>query len=185
MFKIEFKDFIYLTLFGVVIFYQTCGSEPQLPDQPDTTITNYTPPPVIINLPPSSNPQIIYQPIPADIDSFAIAQAYFSQVHYQDTIRNDSIQIHIDEIVSRNSIQSRSVGFKWLLPPCSSVVINNPPKLRNKLFIGGSLRYDMGTLGIAPTVGFLDKRDRFIFGSYGFDRSMTVGAMVKVRLRRD
>jgi len=182
--KLEFRDFLLVALFGYIVFIQMCQSEPNLPDLPDTVVVNYTPPPVVVNLPPSPSPKIIYQPIPADIDSHQIAQAYFSQVEYNDTVRTDSAEVYVKEIVSRNAIQSRLVGFKWTVPPCSTVTITKPPVMRNKVYVGGSLSYQIGEVDLNLIGAWQNKRDQIVFAGYSpLSQSIQLGAMVKIKLQ--
>jgi len=182
--NLNFRDFLLLALFGYIVFLQMCRSEPNLPDLPDTTVIYYQPPDIIIPSIPISKPTIIYQPIPAEFDTAQVIQDYYAKREYANIHTTDSVEVIIGSYLFKNALDSQSVRIRFTIPPCSTLTITKPAELRNKVLLGGSIRYDMGKVGIGANIGFLDKRDRFIFGSYSSDRSISVGAMAKVRLRR-
>src|SRR5688572_1166465 len=98
--------------------------------------------------------------IPADIDTYAILQSYFSKLFYSDTIVEDSNFIAvISDSVFMNRITWR--GFQLQNLRQTAVIITNQLEnpARFKLFLGGSLNVGVGKFGAGPSVAILTKRE--------------------------
>ncbi len=163
--------YIGLALAAFLIYWLFTNPFQREPDQ-ITIIQKDTPSPITINMPPGKA-VVINQPIPADIDSFQIAQAYFAKVSYTDTIKNDSVDVMIAEVVSMNAIQSRTVGVRFKFPTVTEI----HQESKRKLLIGGAVhgfdRVDVSLMG-----GYQDKKSRVWFGGYSTDRRFQVGVLV-------
>lgn len=165
---------IYLDLrnSGLLKFNQTNVSQ-------DTVIVNL--PPQTINFPPGQPINIINQPIPTDIDTGAILKAFFRELTYLDSLENDTVKIVLKEVIAENTIRSREINWRLKLP--LSTTIQNHYKKSAGFFTGGIANVQEKT-SMAGAVGYLNKDDLFIYGTYDpFNRSWSAGIMVPIKKR--
>jgi hypothetical protein len=135
-------------------------------------------PPITVNIPPSSAPQIIIQPIPSSIDTSEILRAYFAQVNYNDSIHTDSVSIWISESVSRNMIQSRDVRWKLKVP--IQTVTEYHTSVRSGLVYGGMANVNREAIVFSVCGGYRFRSGSVVFGAIGTDRSVSFGWMGRV-----
>ena len=148
----------------------------------DTTVVYM--PPVNVSLPPSSNPTVIYQPIPANIDSFAVVRDYYAIRQYQDSTENDTVKIVIKESVGQNKINSRDISYRFKLPVTTTITQFVENKTR-KLLVGGLVGMDSLKTSLYLGAAYQNKNDQlFIAGYNPFNKSGVVGAMLPISLRR-
>jgi hypothetical protein len=157
-------------------------------DSPATIISSDTTvvymPPVNVSLPPSSNPTVIYQPIPANIDSLAVIRDYYLIRQYQDSLENDTVKIVIKESVGQNKINSRDISYRFKLPVTTTITQFVENKTR-KLLVGGLVGMDSLKTSLYLGAAYQNKSDQlFIAGYNPFNKSGVVGAMLPISLRR-
>ena len=157
-------------------------------DSPATIISSDTTvvymPPVNVSLPPSSNPTVIYQPIPANIDSLAVIRDYYAIRQYQDSLENDTVKIVIKESVGQNKINSRDISYRFKLPVTTTITQFVENKTR-KLLVGGLVGMDSLKTSLYLGAAYQNKSDQlFIAGYNPFNKSGVVGAMLPISLRR-
>ena len=141
-------------------------------------------PPVNVSLPPSSNPTVIYQPIPANIDSLAVIRDYYLIRQYQDSLENDTVKIVIKESVGQNKINSRDISYRFKLPVTTTITQFVENKTR-KLLVGGLVGMDSLKTSLYLGAAYQNKSDQlFIAGYNPFNKSGVVGAMLPISLRR-
>ena len=126
--------------------------------------------------------------IPQDIDSLAVATAYFSEIIVIDTILNDSNGIIvINDTISRNRIKSRQIKPKTLYPSYKIITktIKEPCVERVKLYAGMSAIGSMNRFGIAPSI-LLETRKGIIYGaSYDLiNKDVIVSVYWKIKFKK-
>lgn len=134
--------------------------------------------PVIVNVNPGK-PVTINNPIPSNIDSAAIANAYFASVHYNDSIITDTVSIWLRESVSRNAIQSRELTYKLNIP--IQTITEYRQELKRGLVFGGGGLVHGDEVNVFLSGGVQGKRGSVVFGSVATDGTVQVGWMGRVR----
>jgi len=158
---------------GVLSFSQTNVSS-------DTVIVNL--PPQTINFPAGQPINIINQAIPSKVDTGAILRAFFSEVTYLDSVDTDTLKIVLKEVISQNKIVSRELTHRLKIPITRITNVYHRPSM---LLVGGSVT-KTDQVSLQGSLGYLTKRDVFIFGSFDpSTRQWGVGAMVPIRRSRD
>jgi hypothetical protein len=146
----------------------------------DTVIVNL--PPQTINFPAGQPINIINQAIPSKVDTGAILRAFFSEVTYLDSVDTDTLKIVLKEVISQNKIVSRELTHRLKIPISRVTNVYHRPSM---LLVGGSVT-KTDQVSLQGNVGYLTKRDVFIFGSFDpSTRQWGVGAMVPIRRSRD
>lgn len=146
----------------------------------DTVIVNL--PPQTINFPAGQPINIINQAIPSKVDTGAILRAFFSEVTYLDSVDTDTLKIVLKEVISQNKIVSRELTHRLKIPITRITNVYHRPSM---LLVGGSVT-KTDQVSLQGNVGYLTKRDVFIFGSFDpSTRQWGVGAMVPIRRSRD
>jgi len=146
----------------------------------DTVIVNL--PPQTINFPVGQPINIINQAIPSKVDTGAILRAFFSEVTYLDSVDTDTLKIVLKEVISQNKIVSRELTHRLKIPITRITNVYHRPSM---LLVGGSVT-KTDQVSLQGNVGYLTKRDVFIFGSFDpSNRQWGVGAMVPIRRSRD
>jgi len=146
----------------------------------DTVIVNL--PPQTINFPAGQPINIINQAIPSKVDTGAILRAFFSEVTYLDSVDTDTLKIVLKEVISQNKIVSRELTHRLKIPITRITNVYHRPSM---LLVGGSVT-KTDQVSLQGNVGYLTKRDVFIFGSFDpSNRQWGVGAMVPIRRSRD
>lgn len=182
------KGWIPLTITGVVAilfllwYFDPKGRFTEKVDSRDTTVINL--PPVSISIPPSSAPSIIYQPIPANVDSLAIVRDYFAMRSYADSSENDTVKVMVYEKVGQNKIIDRRLDWKLKIP--ITTVIEQHTASRRMLLIGGSVYRDSLTTGLYFNAAYKNKRDWMFIGGYDpFTKTGMGGVLMPIKLRTD
>jgi len=106
--------------------------------------------------------------VPLNIDSLAVAIAYYTEWVVSDTILKDTNGlIIITDLLSRNRIQSRRV-YKEFYPNYIQVtkVIHLDPIPRNILYIGFGVNGWTDKMGVTAEISLLNKRGRIWNASY-------------------
>jgi hypothetical protein len=146
----------------------------------DTVIVNL--PPQTINFPAGQPINIINQAIPSKVDTGAVLRAFFSEVTYLDSVDTDTLKIVLKEVISQNKIVSRELTHRLKIPITRITNVYHRPSM---LLVGGSVT-KTDQVSLQGNVGYLTKRDVFIFGSFDpSTRQWGVGAMVPIRRSRD
>jgi hypothetical protein len=146
----------------------------------DTVIVNL--PPQTINFPAGQPINIINQAIPSKVDTGAILRAFFSEVTYLDSVDTDTLKIVLKEVISQNKIVSRELTHRLKIPITRITNVYHRPSM---LMVGGNVT-KTDQVSLQGNVGYLTKRDVFIFGSFDpSTRQWGVGAMVPIRRSRD
>lgn len=149
--------------------------------QPSTVVVRDTTylPDITVTIPPSATPNVIIQPVPASVDTSEILRAYFAQVTYNDSIHTDSVSIWINEVVSRNMLQSRDVRYRLTIP--IQTVTEYHTSVRSGLVYGGFASFASDEVRFNVGGGYRFKSGGVVFGTIGTDRSVSVGWMGKLR----
>jgi len=147
---------IAIILFCIILLLQHCRHCPPCPEMSVQTIiipgdTIPKPYPVITPVPDS----IIYVPIPANIDTQAIIQSYFSHTYGTDTLANDSaIFISIDWHIFQNRLQS----IKPYIANRRPLLIQNfspTPQPKNRYYLGLTVSGNKSSFGLGPSATLL------------------------------
>lgn len=184
--KIDLNTLLIIGLVIYIVIQSTCNrKEPVIQPPAQITIQRDTLPAIIVNIPPGKS-HVIYQPIPANIDSGAIARAYFATVVYNDTLHRDSVDIFIHEKLSRNMIQERNVGVKFNFPTNTLTTIKEIIRepVTRKLLIGLSGDYSIADTSIRfmPFASYQDRKgNQFTAGYNGSVIRIGYGKVIRVR----
>lgn len=182
--------YIIIIILLVVIFLQRECSRPQPCPDPVVRVDTvyrydsipYTPPPMTPK--PGT---VVEQPIPAGIDSLAVARAYFALRFGVDTLVNDSLYLlSLRWEVSENK--------PTLFQP---TIINRQPttiishtiseKPRLKIYAGFDIGYTLPNQHISSfaSLGVLTKRENYYNVMFDpIDRTVMVGAKWKIKLKK-
>ena len=127
----------------------------------DTIIVNL--PAQTFQLPPGQPINIVNNPIPTGVDTGAILKAFFREVTYLDSLDNDTVKIVLKEVISENAVRSREISWRLKMP--LTTVVNTYAEKRGQVLFGGVATFRDG-ISIAPSIGYRNKKDNVIFGSY-------------------
>jgi len=142
----------------------------------DTVIVNL--PPQTINLPPGQPINIINHQVPSNVDTGAVLRAFFSEVTYLDSVDTDTLKIVLKEVISQNKIVSRELTHRLKIPIQTITNVYHRPSM---LMVGGNVT-KTDQVSIQGSVGYLTKKDVFIYGTFDpSTRQWGVGAMVPIR----
>lgn len=156
-------------------------SEPIL-SRSDTTIINL--PPLSISIPPSNSPTVIYQPIPANVDSLAVIRDYFAIRQYNDSLENDTVKIVLNEVIGQNKVVSRKLNYTLKLP-ISSVVNEYKSEQSRKLLLGGFASVDTVSTRIYLGAAYQNKQNQLFMAGYNpIAKSGMVGLLLPISLKR-
>ena len=93
------------------------------------------------------------------VDTQAILKDYFSTYLYVDTIQRDSLFMILTDNISQNTIKSRKVEYKLIIPTIT--ITNDIITLKNKFYIGGGvLGNKQGINYIGGEFTFINKKDQ-------------------------
>jgi hypothetical protein len=127
----------------------------------DTIIVNL--PAQTFQLPPGQPINIVNNPVPTNVDTGAILKAFFREMTYLDSLDNDTVKILLKEVISENSVRSREITWRLKMP--LTTTINHINEKRGQVLFGGVATFRDG-ISIAPSIGYKNKKDWFMFGSY-------------------
>ncbi len=132
---------------------------------------------------------VVEKTIPADIDSLAVAQAYYASWRLRDTILNDTNGfIVINDLISQNQIMERFIFPKEIYPHFKIVTETKyrirPPK--TKVFIGFGLMYSAGNNpSMSANIALVTKKDLLLgMGFDPFTKTADVRMYWKLKFRR-
>lgn len=77
--------------------------------------------------------------IPREIDTAFILKDYFALYPYSDTLHFDSLDIIINDTVTKNKIKNRVLEYELLYPTKTITIINDRYLNRRELYLGPSL----------------------------------------------
>jgi len=124
---------------------------PAMPPAPTYITNNYT-----------------YEAERGPIDTSAVIRDYFNKRGYQDTIRNDSIDIVLHEEVYKNELRRLKVAYKWKAPEriitTTTTVTNQKPAAG--FYAGGFLSISRESFGTGPVVNYVYNKNNY---GAGFD----------------
>jgi hypothetical protein len=134
--------FIIIIILTIIILIQRCGSNTITPNPPQSIITKIdTIRDTIIKettvYVPKWNTKIehdvIFDTI-TKLDTTYILGDYFSTYIYNDSLKNDTIKININDSITQNKIKSRQIKYKLLYTSTSSTttIVKN----KNEFYIG-------------------------------------------------
>lgn len=140
----------------------------------------YTPPPMTPK--PGT---VVEQPIPAGIDSLAIARAYFARRFGVDTLVNDSLYLLSLrwEVTENTPVFYQPTIVNRQPTIISHTVTENP---RAKLFAGFDIGYTLPNQHISSfaSLGLLTKRENYYQVMFDpIDKTVLVGAKWKIKLK--
>lgn len=142
------KDISYISiivLMVIILLLRECGHQNALcPEQKAIIVkeTEYVYDSVPKEIPvPKPYPipgKDVLIPVPANVDTQAILQAYFTKKYYSQVISDDSLIATINDTVFNNQILSRAFTYKWLRPTTinHTEIKNFLPEQRMKLYGG-------------------------------------------------
>lgn len=150
----------------LLVLQRECHRCPVCPEAITTTDTCYIAGDTVIRelpavIPPKPD-SIIPQPIPADIDSAAIAKIFFSKVYgYAVLVDDSSMYAGFKYMIEQNRLM-------WFIPEVAnrkattiihntSIIESVKPKL--KVFAGIGVGRSFNSFGLAPSVALLTERD--------------------------
>ena len=163
-------------LIGLLFFQRECHRCPKAEPCPEQdTITTIT------VMPGESMPQekpkviiqkydsIVYKEVPANIDSAAVARAYYAQTYgYTVMVDNSTLYVGFDWMVEQNTLQYTIPKIANRKP---TAIIHNTSiiesvKPRNKYFAGIGVGRSLNSFALAPSLALLIKKDHLYSFSY-------------------
>lgn len=130
-----------------------------------------------------------YIPVPSNIDSLAVVEAYFTRNVVQDTIINDSNAfIVINDVVWMNEIQTRLVFPKVIRPHLKTVTktVFKPVEPRTKVYIGFTIGAGLNQFGAGAGALLQTKRDHVYGLTYDpFNKYGQFSVYWKIKLRKN
>ena len=190
---------VIIILMAILMLQRTCKTEMTCPecDEFDTTAfiqtlpikykdtTVYVPKPYTVY---KDTGKIIKVEVPADIDSFAIATAYFSESIITDTILNDTNGIIVvNDVISENEIKERYIYPKTLYPHYKIVTgtIGEDYEEKIKLFAGFGVIGGVNRFGFSANILLKTKKDAAYGLSYDIiNKDIAFSMYWKLKLKR-
>lgn len=185
MLKLDLNTVLIIGLVGYIAIKDSCNTPTEpAPIQRDTSIIYYTPPPITVTLPPTPPTKVIIREIPAQIDSLQVVQDYFTFREYDRNFKTDSIEISVKSKLFRNELDTQTVTYTWLAPPCSTLTITEritlPPT--RKVLVGLNLSYT-DKISIMPMVAYQPKTGHLFMAGYN-GVGGSVGYLHRVSIKR-
>jgi len=123
-----------------------------------------------------------------DVDTTAILVDYFSKVHYNDTLMNDtSALIVLESHVTENRLHYDKLSFqnRRITQINTTTIINNYPDLKTKWYLGGGVNLLPLSPGISADILIVTPKKVSFEGGYDFTNNMvTAKAFYKISFRR-
>lgn len=126
----------------------------------------------------SGVPAIVYidriETVPADIDSAAVAKAYFTSRVYKDVVIVDDSNMHvsIDAEVFMNQLMWVKPVYKLRRPQTiiykTTTIIQEVEKHRNRYYAGIAIGRSLTNFGLGTSIALLSKEDHLYSLSYDF-----------------
>jgi len=132
--------FIIILILVIILLLQRCNNGKKQPlfqndtirvvDTSYVTITKYIPTYI-----PKWNVQIKYiHDTTKIIDTAYVIGDYYSSYYYKDSIKNDTLSVYINDLISQNKIRSRSVKYTLKFPTVT--ITNTVIKSKNEFYVG-------------------------------------------------
>lgn len=184
--KITIKD-ILIAVLVVFLLFKSCDNGKKLEPKEvvKTTIETKTVYDTIINTVVSYKPKYI-SVIKTKVDSFyidtnSVVSDYFDKYVYSDTIKKDSINLVINDTISRNKIESRSIDYQLIYPHTTTTITNEVVINKNKLFFGGEVGVSKTSLEMIQ-LGFLLKTKKDIIYGAGIGATNDLSPFVSAKI---
>lgn len=133
-------------------------------------------PPITVNVPPGK-PTIIYQPVPADVDTSEVIRAFFAQLNYSDSVITDTVSIYIRESVTRNMLSAREVKWKLNIP---IQTVTEYHTSKRELMIGAMAGYT-DRVNLSLMGGYKTQNGQLFMAGYDFaSHGVSVGYLRRV-----
>jgi len=179
-------------LIAIILLQRWCGGGDPCPEARVTTDTIITPGDTVfravITEIPVPHEKIITKWRSLDIDTTAILADYFAKYFYADTIEDSSMVVVVNDTISQNKIQYRSVLFKNLRPTSTVInttIVDTCPPARRKIFLGGFVGGNRELFHWGPEVLLETKREAIYGYHYNFvDKTHNLKTLWKLSLRR-
>ena len=95
-------------------------------------------------------------PVPADVDTAAILQKYFTKFYYEQTIEDSNLKAIVKDTIYMNQLFSRAFTYQWKKPV--SIVTETVMAKKNRFFFGGEVRGNLNGVDFAPGIIYQRKR---------------------------
>jgi hypothetical protein len=149
--KSKFYFLIIVTLIIVILLQKSCGGGKVTAPENDTitvtdtsyaTITKYVPTYI-----PKWHTKVKYvHDTTVKIDTAYVIGEYYSTYFYTDSLINDTLCLYINDSISQNKVQSRSLKYTLKLPTVT--ITNIVIKSKNEFYTG------LGLVGSSTGIGF-------------------------------
>ena len=149
--KSKFYFLIIVTLIIIILLQKSCGGGKITVPENDTitvtdtsyaTITEYVPTYV-----PKWNTKVEYvHDTTVEIDTSYVIGDYYSTYFYTDSLISDTLHFYINDSISQNKVQSRSLKYTLKLPTVT--ITNTVIKSKNEFYAG------LGLVGSKTGIGF-------------------------------
>lgn len=176
--KTKWIPYLIIGLLLVVIFFlRECSPEPK-PCPPPSVVTHTD-----TILVPVDNPypvpvpgDVVYIPVPADVDTQEILKDYFARVPYERKLGNDTVgYLTLYDTVTKNRLTSYRLKGTWkVIEHTTTITYNITTPLRNRVFLGLQIGSNLNAMTIVPTATLLTKKDKTLY-SFGYDPFNGVG----------
>ena len=128
---------------------------------------------------------VIEQPIPAGIDSLAVARAYFSRRMGIDTLVNDSLYM----LSLRWEVQENKPTLfqPTIINRQPTTIISHTPveKAKNKVFVGFTVNRLPSDYGLSASLALLTKRENLYTVSYDLrNKDVQAGIYWKIKFKK-
>jgi hypothetical protein len=163
----------FIITLGILITLNKCSGPAAQTITKETVINNYYDSSVKVV------PQTTYLkgdpipfPVPADVDTAKILQAYFNRYPYSRTFKNDTIEANIIDTISENQFVSKpKFTYKWLPPiktvESTTVTITNEAQQKVRFLIGAYMQFNKYTINsFGPEVYIQGKKGNLYGANY-------------------
>jgi hypothetical protein len=188
--KTKWIPYMIIGLLLVVIFFlRECTPKPK-PCPPPSIVTHTDTIKVPVDKPyPVPVPgEIIYVPIPSDIDTQEILKDYFAQKTYTRTLIDDSTgKLVIRDTVTQNKLKRYHLeGHLNVIEHTTTITNDITVPLRNRVFLGLQIGSNLNSMMIVPTATLLTKKDKTLYTlAYDpFSKVGYVGMQFKIILKK-
>lgn len=180
-----------IVLLIALLFQHRCAvPEYSRSNKRDTSIlsihNHYDSIPKIITVQVSQPKDSILISIPANVDTAAILQLYFTKYHFRQEISDSNITAIIDDTIARNSILARSFTYQWKKPQIIETTIQPEVEIKKtKVFAGIHAGSCLNTpIILGPELGLMNKKENFFsIRADPFNKSVSGSALLKIRIK--
>lgn len=118
--------------------------------------------------------------IPPNIDSLAVIRDYYSKRFYSDSLKNDSVVIWVDEMVSMNEIKARKIKYRWIAP--ERLIRETIREERQLMFVGAEAYASKNYTGAFGSVYFDTQKGLIGFAVDPINRAGKITVAFKLKL---